>query len=69
MGFERFGDPRMQLLTRAAQQAAVGRVLHQRVLESVNCVGRRTALEYQFGIDKAGERVPQFVLGKARDGA
>src|SRR5262249_851217 len=37
----------------SAQQAAVGRVLHQRVLEGIDCVGRRAALKYQFSINEA----------------
>ncbi len=39
MGFERFGDLRVQLLARAAQQTAVRRVLHQRMLETVDRLG------------------------------
>ena len=34
MGFERFGNLRVQLLPGAPQQAAVRRVLHQCVLEA-----------------------------------
>ena len=44
------------------------RVLHQRVLEAVDRVGRRAALEHQLGSDEAGERGLQLVLGKAGDG-
>ena len=33
MGFERFGDPRVQLLPGAAKQAGVRRILDQCVLE------------------------------------
>ena len=69
LGFERFGDPRMQLLPGAAQQAGVSRVLDQRVLEGIDCIRRRTSLEYEFGGDEPGERVSQFVLRKAGDGA
>ena len=43
MGFERFGDLRVQLLPSAAQQAAVRRVLHQRVLEGIDRLRRRAA--------------------------
>src|SRR5262249_15195644 len=50
---ERFGDLRMQLLTGIAQQAAVRCVVHQRVLKGINRVGRTSALEHQFGSDKA----------------
>src|SRR6516165_9739461 len=56
MGFERFGDPRVQLLARAAQQAAMRRVLHQRMLECKDSVGRGATLENQLGSDEAGER-------------
>ena len=64
MGFELFGDLRVQLLARAAQQAAVRRVLHQRVLEGVDRVGRLAPLEDQLGGDKPAERGLQLVLGK-----
>jgi len=40
MGFERFGDLCVQLLSGIAQQAAVRCVPHQRVLEGIDCVGR-----------------------------
>jgi hypothetical protein len=39
MGFESFGDLRVQLLPRGTRQAAVSRVLHQRVLEAIDRVG------------------------------
>jgi hypothetical protein len=55
MGFERFGDPRFQLLPGTAQQAAVRRVLDQRVLEGINRGGRRAALEDQLGRYEASE--------------
>jgi hypothetical protein len=51
MGLERVSDLRMQLLPGLAQQAGVRRVLHQRVLEAVDRVGRRAALEDQLGSD------------------
>jgi len=46
----------MQLLARAPQKAAVGRILHQRMFESIVRVGRFAALEDQLGTDKARER-------------
>src|SRR6516164_11210486 len=49
MSSERIGDLRMQLLTDTAQQAGMRRVLNQRVLEAVNRLGRRAALEDQLG--------------------
>ena len=51
MGFERFGDLRMQLLARAAQQAPMCRVLHQRVLEGIDRIRWCPALEHQLRHD------------------
>src|SRR6516162_7312489 len=65
MVFERFGNLRMQLLPGVAQQAAVCRVLHQRMLETIDRVGRRAALEDQLGSDELAESRLQLVLGKA----
>ena len=65
--FERFGDLRVQLLTVIAQQAAVRRVLHQRVLEGIRRVGRRAALKYQLGGDKLSESALQLLLGEAAE--
>jgi hypothetical protein len=56
MGCERFGDLCVQLPARAAQQAAVRRVLHQCVLEAVERVGRCPSLEDQLGGSELGER-------------
>jgi hypothetical protein len=44
------------------------RVLHQRVLEGIDCVGRRAALEDEFGTNEATESGLQLVVGKTRDG-
>ena len=54
--FEHAGDLGMQELAPAAQQAVVGRVLHERVLEPVSGVGRRAALEDQLGGDELRKR-------------
>jgi len=67
MGSECFGDLCMQLLARPAQQAAMRRVLHQRVLEAIHGIGRRAALEHQFGGDEASEGDVQLVLGETGD--
>ena len=67
MGFERLGDLRVQLLARAAQQAAVRRVLHQRVLEGIDRVGR-ASLEHQFGSDQASESGFELVFRETGDG-
>ena len=65
MGFERSSDLRVQLLPGTAQQAAVRRILHQRVLEVINCVGRCAALEDQLGRYEPSQSGLQFVLGKS----
>jgi hypothetical protein len=69
IGLERFGDLRVQLLPRAAQQAAVGRIFYQRVLKAIDRVGRRATLEHQLGGEEASECRLQLVLGKAGDRA
>ena len=68
MGFERFGDLRMQLLPSTAQQAAMRHVLYQRVLEAVDRLGWRATLEHQLGGDEVSESRLQLFLGKAGDG-
>ena len=67
MGFERFGDLRVQLLPSAAQQAPMRRVLHQRVLETIDRLGRRAALEHQLGGDEPRESGSQLIRRKAGD--
>jgi hypothetical protein len=64
MGFERFGDLRVQLLPGIAQQAAMRRVLYQRVLEAVERLGRRAALEDQLGSDELAESRLQLGSGR-----
>src|SRR3979490_668723 len=64
-----FGDARMQLLPIAAQKRAVGRILHQRVLEGVYGLRRRSALEHQFRSDEPSQFVLQLPLVSAGDGA
>jgi hypothetical protein len=68
MRFEGFGDLRVQLLPGTAQQAAMRRVLHQRVLETVHRIGRRAALKDQLrGYEPLKSRL-QLVLRVAGDG-
>ena len=50
LGFQRGGDPSMDLLAPAFQQALVGGVAHQRVLERVGRLRRRAAAEHQLGL-------------------
>jgi len=68
MGFERVGDLRVEVLPRAAKQAAMRRVLDQRVLEAIDRVRRRPALEHQLRGDEPAESGFQLVLGKTGDG-
>ena len=63
MRFEGFGDLRVQLLPGIAQQTAVSRVLHQRVLEAIDRVGRDASLEHQLGGDEPAKSGLQLVLG------
>jgi type II secretory ATPase GspE/PulE/Tfp pilus assembly ATPase PilB-like protein len=67
-GFERLGDLRVQLLPGAAQQAVVSRVLHQRVLEAIDRIGRDASLEDQLGSNEASESGLQLVFGETGDG-
>jgi RNA polymerase-interacting CarD/CdnL/TRCF family regulator len=69
MGFERIGDLRVQLPPRTAQQAAVRRILHQRVLEAVDRVGQCASLKNQLRSDEQSERGLQLVLGRTGDRA
>jgi len=69
VGLERFGDLRVQLQPSIAQQAAMRRVLHQRVLEAVDRLRWSAALEDQFGSDETSESSFQFVVGKAGYGS
>lgn len=58
---------RVELLPGIAQQAAVSCVLHQRVPEGIDRLGRRAALGDQLGADEAGERGLQLFLGETRN--
>ena len=44
------------------------RVLHQRVFEAVDRVGRSASLKDQLGSDESGQRGAQFIFGKSGDG-
>ena len=69
VGFERLGNLRVELLASAAQQASMGGVLHQRMLENVNRVRGCSALKHQLGGDEASEGGLQLVLRKLRQNA
>ena len=65
-GFQLRGDVRMKLLPAAAQQAGIGDIAHQRVLEQVGGLRRRAALKHKTGVGQAAEGVGQFVLAGTR---
>src|SRR5271154_2156114 len=56
LGFEGFGDTGVKRAARLAQQRAVGRVLHQGVLEQICRMGRRALPEQQTSRDETVER-------------
>jgi len=55
IGFERFGDLRVQLPSGIAQQAVVRCVPHQRMLEGIDRVRRLSSLRHQLGRDQPTE--------------
>ena len=57
--FKCTGNPGMHLLASAAQQGAVGGVLHERVLERVVNFGRRSAPMHQAGADELFQGIVQ----------
>ena len=56
LAFEGFGDAGMKRAARLAQQRAIGRVLHQRVLEQISCMRRHALPEQQTGRNETVER-------------
>ena len=52
---ENLGDASVQFLASGAQQCAIGRVLHQRMLEEVGGLGRQAAAEQQPGLGEPVE--------------
>ena len=56
----------MKLLP-AAQQAGIGDIAHQRVLEQVGGLRRRAALKHKTGVGQAAEGVGQFGLAAPGD--
>ena len=47
---DRFGDAPMKLLATALKESRISRVLHERMLESIDRIGRRAAPEQQPGM-------------------
>src|SRR5215472_19050588 len=68
-GFQRGGNAAMQLLPSAAQQSAVGGILHQGMLEGVFRIGWHPAPEDQFGTYQLIQSIVQFLLRHACHGA
>src|SRR6516225_12348068 len=68
MGCKRVSNLCVQLLARTAQQAAMCRVLHQRVLEAVDGLWRSAALEHKLRSNETVERRLQLVLWETGDG-
>ena len=66
--FEGRGNAGVQPLAPAAQQGAVGRILHQRVLEDVAGFRRRAADEQQAGVGQPIERLAKLRLRQIGDG-
>src|SRR6516164_4648865 len=56
VAFEHAGDPRMQLLAASAQQACIGSVADERMLELVCGGGRGAAREDEAGLTEPAER-------------
>ncbi len=56
-GLDHAGDLAVQLLSAALQQRVVGRVLHQRVLEGVDGVGRRATTKGESGFAQPRQSV------------
>ena len=69
MHLERRRDPAVQLPPGIAQQTAIGRFLHKRVLEGIDGVGWCPGLKHQLRRDEAIESGLQLALGKTGDRA
>src|SRR5882757_9619454 len=66
--FDGFGDARVQSPSIAAQQCVVRGILNQSVLEAVDGLWWRPALEHQFRMDKPRQSVLYLALAWAGDG-
>ena len=62
------GDPAVESRRAAAQQGAVGRVLHERVLEAVARLGRLAAADEEARLLELSQRRPQRRPRPARHG-
>jgi hypothetical protein len=66
MSFQGGDDSRVDQMPLAAQQGAVGGVLHQCMFEGIFSVGRAAAPEHQFGADELIQRLVKLRLGHVR---
>ena len=66
LALESFGDASVKRASRLAQQRAVGRVLHQRVLEQISRVRRHALPEQQTCRNETVERRLEFRFRLAR---
>ena len=66
--FDRCGDPRVQLLAASLEQAFVGGIAHQGVLEHVSGGGREASPENELCGNQAIKRRGEFRLGHRYDG-
>ncbi len=66
LAFKGFGDTGVKRASRLAQQRAIGRVLHQGMLEQVARLRRHALPEQQACLNETVERRPQLRLGLAR---
>src|ERR1700675_2970318 len=67
--FERVCDTRVEYASRLAQQGAIGRVLHQGMLEQIGRVRRHALAEQQTGPDQTVEFRAEFGLWLAHHGS
>ena len=65
---EHLADAGVQLLALGAQQAAIGGILEQRVLELVGDLGHRAAAEQKLRLDQLGQRLLERHLAEGREG-
>ena len=57
----------MKGLASRLQQALIGRIADQRVLEQIGGVRRRAAAKHQLGLDQSLDRVGEFGLRQRRE--
>ena len=66
--FQDLRDPGVYLPAPTLEQAGIGHIPDERMLERVTGIGRGAAAEQQADVDNSGERLPQIRLAERRDG-